>query len=128
MLFDSFGEDIEGSTHCITDYLTFCMDAVVPVKTIHCFPNNKPWITSEVKAVLNRKKRAFKNKDPEEMKRAQRELKNCIREAKDSYRKKLERRLQASDMREVWAGMKTITGCRSGSTAAEGCFGFGTIS
>ena len=28
-MLDSFLEDIEGSTHCITDYLNFCLDAVV---------------------------------------------------------------------------------------------------
>lgn len=82
-MLDSFVDDIEGSTHCLMDYLTFCLDAVIPVKTVKCFPNNKPQITSGVKAVLNRKKRAFKNKDHEEM-RAQRELKICIKEAKDS--------------------------------------------
>lgn len=47
--------------------------------------------------MLNWKKRAFKNKDPGEMRRAQRELKNCIKEAEDSYRMKLERRLQANN-------------------------------
>lgn len=120
VMLDSYGDDIEGSTHCITDYLNFCLDAVIPVETVHCFPNNKPWITSEVKAVLNRKKRVFKNKDPEEMRRAQKELEDSITEAKDSYRRKLEKRLQANDMREVWKGMKTITGCKSGSAAAEG--------
>lgn len=62
VMMDSFGDDIEGSTHCIVDYLNFCLDAVAPVKTVQCFANNKPWVTSEVKAVLNRKKRAFKNK------------------------------------------------------------------
>lgn len=105
-MLDSFGDDIEGPTHCITDYLTFCLNAVIPVKKVKCFPNNKPWITSEVKAVLNR--------------RAQRELKICMKEATDSYRMKLERRLQANDMREVWKGMKVITGCKSGSAVAEG--------
>ena len=77
-------------------------------------------MTSDVKAVLNRKKQVFKNKDPEEMRRALRELKDCIREAIDSYRQKLERKLQVNDMREVWKGMKTITGCKTGSAAVEG--------
>lgn len=45
VLQDSFGEDIEGATHCTTDYLNFCMDIVAPTKTVRCFPNNKPWIT-----------------------------------------------------------------------------------
>lgn len=39
---------------CLTDYLNICVDQVVPVKTVKCFTNNKPWITSEVKEVVNR--------------------------------------------------------------------------
>ena len=36
------GEDIDCITHCTTDYLNFCTDIVVPVKTEHCFAHNKP--------------------------------------------------------------------------------------
>ncbi|KAI4898966.1 hypothetical protein NFI96_016196 [Prochilodus magdalenae] len=43
----------------------------------------------------------------------QRELKRTIREAKDGYRRKLEWKLQQNNMREVWSGMRTITGFRS---------------
>lgn len=91
-MLDSFGDDVGGSTHCITDW---CLDAVVPVKTVQGLANNKPWVTSEVNAALNRMKRAFKNKDPEEMRRAWRKLKICMKEAEDSYRMKLERKPQA---------------------------------
>lgn len=68
-MLDSLEEETEGSTHCITDILTFCRDAGVPVKTIQCFPNSRTWIASKVKAVLNWRKRAFRNKYPEEVKR-----------------------------------------------------------
>lgn len=44
------------------------------------------------------------------MRRVQSELKNYIKEAKDSYGMKLERKLQANDMRQVWKGMRTNTG------------------
>lgn len=97
----------------MTDYLNFCMDQVVPVKTVRCFSNNKPWITCEVKAVLNRKKRAFRSRNYEEMREAQKELKICLKEAKEAYRRKLEIKLKDNNMREVWNGMKTITGCNS---------------
>ena len=120
VLQDSFGEDIEGATHCTTDYLNFCMDIVAPTKTVRCFPNNKPWITSNVKHLLNRKKRAFKEGDQEERKRVQGELKTMLREAKDSYRRKVEQKLQENNMREVWDGMKTITGCKKSSSTVEG--------
>ena len=60
----------------------------------------------EIKAVLNRNKVAFRIKDKEEMKSAQREVKHCLREAKDSFGRKL----NENNMREIWDGVKTITG------------------
>jgi hypothetical protein len=30
-------EDIEGLSNCITDYIRFCEDSVVPTKKVHCF-------------------------------------------------------------------------------------------
>ncbi|KAI3360661.1 hypothetical protein L3Q82_002527 [Scortum barcoo] len=38
---------------------------VSPVKTVRCYPNNKPWVTREVKTVLNKKKAAFRSRDRE---------------------------------------------------------------
>ncbi|KAI3352018.1 hypothetical protein L3Q82_020842 [Scortum barcoo] len=103
------GEDIEGMTHCLTDYLNFSADVVSPVKTARCYPNNKPWVTREVKTVLNKKKAAFRSRDREAMKAAQQEVKHCVKEAKDSYRRKVEQKLRENNMREVWEGVRTIT-------------------
>lgn len=47
----SWGEAIDGLAHCYSDYLNFCEDIVVPTKTVRCFLNNKPWITSDVKSL-----------------------------------------------------------------------------
>ncbi|KAI4880858.1 hypothetical protein NFI96_024792 [Prochilodus magdalenae] len=113
VLLHPHGEDIEEVTHCVTDYLNFCMDVAVPTKTVRCFPNNKPWITSDVKDILNQKKRAFKDGNWTELKRVQGELKVRLKEAKESYRKKVERKLQDNNMKEVWGAMKTITGCKN---------------
>ncbi|XP_039892382.1 uncharacterized protein LOC120736396 [Simochromis diagramma] len=66
---DDHGEDIDSLTTCITDYINFCVDNTVPTRTVRCFSNNKPWITPEIKAVLKQKRRAFKSKDKEELKR-----------------------------------------------------------
>ncbi|KAI3367638.1 hypothetical protein L3Q82_026475 [Scortum barcoo] len=88
------GEDIEGMTHCLTDYLNICTDVVSPVKTVRCYPNNKPWVTREVKTVLNKKKAAFRSRYREAMKAAQQEVKHCVKEAKDSYRRKVEQKLR----------------------------------
>ncbi len=48
---------------CITDYITFCVENTISTKTMQCFPNNKPWVTSDMKELLNKKKRAFKDRD-----------------------------------------------------------------
>ncbi|KAI4873839.1 hypothetical protein NFI96_032536, partial [Prochilodus magdalenae] len=82
-----------------------------------CFANNKPWITSHVKDLLN-KKRAFKNNIQEELRSAHRGLKVQLREAKESYRKKVEQTLRENNMREVWNGMKTITGYKQRTSNA----------
>lgn len=111
---------IEGATHCLMDYLNFCVDTVTPAKTVRCYPNNKPWVTQEVKAVLNMKKKAFRSKVKEEMKAAQREVKRCLREAKDTYRRKVEQKLERNNMREVWNGVKTITGHNTRNSTVGG--------
>ncbi|KAI4888322.1 hypothetical protein NFI96_008074 [Prochilodus magdalenae] len=102
----------------MADYMNFCMDVVVPVKTVCCFANNKPWITSSVKGLLNKKKRAFKDNNQEKLRSAQREFKVHLREAKESYRRKVEQKLRENYMREVWSGMKTITGCKQRTDSA----------
>ncbi|TWW64024.1 putative RNA-directed DNA polymerase from transposon BS [Takifugu flavidus] len=56
-----------------------------------------------------KKKKAFRNKDREEMKEAQREVKRYLKEAKNTYRKKVEKKLADNNMRDVWEGVRTIT-------------------
>lgn len=112
VLLDPHGQNIEEATQCLTDYINFCTDIAVPAKEVRCFANNKPWITGEVKAVLNRKKRAFRNKDTGEIKIVQKELKICSWEAKKAYKNRLEGKLRLNNIKQVWDGMKTITGCK----------------
>ncbi|KAI3367157.1 hypothetical protein L3Q82_008214 [Scortum barcoo] len=109
----SHNGNMEEMVDCTTDYINFCMDTVVPVRSVRCFANNKPWITSDIKGLLNQKKKAFKDGDTQELKQIQKELRVQLREAKEQYRKKIEQRMQNNNMREVWEGMKTITGCSS---------------
>ena len=84
----------------------------MPTRTVRCFPNNKPWITNDLKALLNKKKRAFRSGDREELRRVQHELRDMLRACKDTYRRKLEAKLQQNNVRDVWTGMKQITGCK----------------
>ncbi|MCI4378807.1 hypothetical protein PGIGA_G00220440 [Pangasianodon gigas] len=97
-------------TQIDSGYVNFCTDSVIPTKTVRCFPNNKPWVTTDIRASLNRKKVAFRSGDKEEMKKAQTELREKTKEGKDCYRRKLERELQQKNSREVWRGMRAVTG------------------
>lgn len=97
------GDNIGDMMDCITEYIKFCEDTVMPPRNVRCFPNNKPWITCELKALLNDKKRALRSGDKEELRRVQHQLRHKIRECKDSYSRKLETELEQNNMTEVWS-------------------------
>lgn len=61
-------EDIDGLTDCISDYIGLCVDNSISPKKVRCYPNNKPRVTSELKTLLRKKKRAFKSGDKTELK------------------------------------------------------------
>ena len=111
-LCEPHGDDIDGLTECVTNYINFCVDCNVPTRVVHCYPNNKPWVTKDIKAILNSKKRAFRAGNREEVRTIQVDLRVRIRAAKETYRKKLEHSLQNNNVRRVWQGMKSITGFR----------------
>ncbi|KAI3362697.1 hypothetical protein L3Q82_001764 [Scortum barcoo] len=108
-------------TDCITEYIRFCEDTTMPAQTVYCFSNNKPWRTSDLKALLNKKKRAFRSGDREEQWRVQHELRDMLRTCKDNYRRKLEAKLsQQNNVRDVWTGMKHITGMKGKDRQTSG--------
>ena len=67
-------------------------------------------MTPELKVLLKEKRRVFKSGDKEELRRVQKELKKKIREGKASYKTKMENLLQQNNAREVWRGLKSISG------------------
>lgn len=54
VLCDPVGEDIKN----MTDHINFCKDTTVPVRRVCCFPNNKPWITKDMKKITAEQKEA----------------------------------------------------------------------
>ena len=66
LLYEPHGEDTDGLTECITDYINFCVNSIVPALTVHFYQNNKPWVTKDIKSILNQKKRAFRGGNREE--------------------------------------------------------------
>ncbi|KAI3356195.1 hypothetical protein L3Q82_017177, partial [Scortum barcoo] len=80
---DAHGEDIDSLTHCLTDYINFCVENTVPTRTVRSFSNSKPWITPDIKALLKEKRRAFVSGNKEELKSVQRELRRMIRKEEE---------------------------------------------
>jgi len=62
---NNMDSDIDRKVTCTTDYISWCRDMIVPARSVCCFPNNKPWITSDIKALLNQKNVAFRDGDRE---------------------------------------------------------------
>ena len=92
----------------------------MPTWTVRCFPNNKTWITNDLKALLNKKKWAFRSGDREELRRVQHEFRDMLRACKDTYRRKLEAKLQQNNVRDVWTALKHIAGCKVSGRQSSG--------
>lgn len=75
-------ERIDEVTDAVHAYISFCLDLIVPQKTIKIFPNNKPWMTKSVKSVLNEKKIAFQSGNTVTYKTVQKKLQKEIPESK----------------------------------------------
>ena len=64
VLCEPHGEDTDGLTECITDYISFCVGGIVPAGTVRYYSNNGSWVTKDI---LNQKKRAFRGGNREEL-------------------------------------------------------------
>jgi hypothetical protein len=109
-IFETTSTNLEEMTDVVTDYINFCVDNIVPDKTIKIFPNNKPWVTKELKSVLVQKKRAFCSGNKTKVKSIQRDIKRLTRKCKLEYKEKIEERFRASDTRQAWNGVRTMIG------------------
>ncbi len=70
-------------TDVVTSYVSFCVDIVIPVKKCKVFPNNKPWVSKQLKHALNEKKRVYFQGDFAGRKEIQRTVKSEIRKARE---------------------------------------------
>ena len=74
LFFYNYCSDINELTDTITEYILFCESICITTKTIKSFPNNKPWITKDIKGVINEKKIAFAEKNKSKLKLCQMKL------------------------------------------------------
>jgi len=77
-------------------------------KSVVTYPNNKPWVTKELKSVINKKKQTYYTGDHLEKKVVSREVRNEIRKAKMKYREKIEMQYSSGDLRAAWQEITTM--------------------
>ena len=73
LLFNS-ASSLDEATDAITRYVKFCVDTIIPCKTFKMFPNNKPWVTKELRDLLKVKNGALINGNKARVKEVQRKL------------------------------------------------------
>ncbi len=83
-------DDIEAYSDTVTCFIRKCIEDVVPTKTICIYPNQKPWINSDVRAALSARTSAFKSGNTDDRKQASYDRRRSIKAAKQQYKNKVE--------------------------------------
>ena len=114
-MFVTATESIDELTETVTGYVNFCVQSIIPAKTLKIFANNKPWVTPEIKTIINKKKGAFGRGDKAQLRTIQKDLKSAIRKGKWEYKQKIESHFTQNNMKKVWQGMRLMSGYANGS-------------
>ncbi len=102
-------DDIEAYSDSVTCFIRKCVEEVVPTKTIRVYPNQKPWINSDVRAALSARTSAFKSGNFDDRKQASYDLRKSIKAAKRQYKNKVEEQFNTNNARSMWQGINNIT-------------------
>ena len=105
------GTGLDEYAETTIDYINICVDSCVQTKVLTQYPNNKPWFNKKIRRKLLAKDEAYRLKDvnPEEFRLAKSSLKTGIRDAKQSFKVKLEDRFDTYNPRELWGNINLIT-------------------
>ncbi len=110
-------DDIEAYSDTVTCFIRKCIEDVVPTKTIHIYPNQKPWINSDVRSALSARTSAFKSGNTDDRKQASYDLRRSIKAAKRQYKNKVEEHFNNNNPRSMWQGINNITGFKGNKPA-----------
>ena len=83
-------QDLDTHTESVLCYIKCCVENVTEERRIRVFPNRKPWMTKEVQTLIRARNLAFRTGDRTLYSTAKADLGRGIKEAKDSYKRKME--------------------------------------
>ena len=104
--------DLDEAVDSVNGYILFCQDLYIHEKSVKIYPNQKPWVRSHLKKLLDERKAAFLCKNENGMKETNRKIKKEIADAKSKYKDKLENKFRSGQTREAWQCMQMITGLK----------------
>lgn len=105
--------DIDNIAETITEYIHFCVDTVVPKKMIIIYPNNKDYITPEIKHLMKRKKQAFWNNYLMELRSIQKVLRSELKRAREEHSKRVREAFLTNNHQKLWDMLKDMTNMKS---------------
>ncbi|KAK3554197.1 hypothetical protein QTP70_020083, partial [Hemibagrus guttatus] len=112
--------DLEEYMSSVTSYISKYIDDVTVSKSITTQPNQKPWMTMKVHALLKSRDSAFRAGDKDTLRTAWAKLSRAIREAKHAHTQRIHGHFQSSgDIRHMWQGIQSITNYRTASPACD---------
>ena len=94
--------DLDVFTDTVLCYIKNCVDTVTVEKRIPVYPNQKPWMTREVKQLLKDRNTALKTGDRALYSTARANLKRGIRKAKMDFRRRIDEHLDSNNSRQAW--------------------------
>ena len=109
---------LDDNVDVITSYLKFCTDMIIPTKEVKIYANNKPWLTKDVKELVNKKKSALSN-NRVNLKDIQKELCKKIKNAKHQYKVKVENLFKSNNSKDAWRGLKYLCGYNNKNSMPE---------
>ena len=110
-MFRDSSDGIEEYTTSVTGFINECIEDVISTVTVRTYPNQKPWITGNIRTELKGRAASFKVRDSnlEAYKKSCYALRQTIKQAKHQYRAKIESYYTGSDAHLMWQGLQTIT-------------------
>uniref|UniRef100_A0A8C7X192 Reverse transcriptase domain-containing protein n=1 Tax=Oryzias sinensis TaxID=183150 RepID=A0A8C7X192_9TELE len=112
-------QELETHTSTVLDYVKFCIGNVTVDKSIRVFPNQKPWMTTQVCKLLKARDAAFRSGDRALYRAARADLRKGVKKAKLDHRRIIEAHLSSNNTREVWKGIHDITNYRGCQVTAD---------
>ncbi|XP_076849711.1 uncharacterized protein LOC143497938 [Brachyhypopomus gauderio] len=113
--------NLEEYTASVTGYISKCIDDVTVSRTITIHPNQKPWMTAEVRVLLRTRHSAFKAGDKAALRTARAKLSRAIRESKRAHAQRIHSHFKdTGDTRPMWQGIQAITNYRTTPPSCDG--------